>query len=175
MPYSKTLTRAKPLSTRHLKKCVSTSAHKHWLRSGTSPRRVRVHPAERGGLITASVCRRPRTSTNKLLEIERPASRRLSPAAIGDKRGKDSHYQRKQRRRHAAGGQRRDRRADHDEHEPGGRERGQTWPNAREPGEDHPQRAEHLAYADEVQKPARHRQLLRHVLDGHNELHATGE
>src|SRR5215468_385315 len=25
MPYSKTLTRAKPLSTRHLKKCVSTS------------------------------------------------------------------------------------------------------------------------------------------------------
>src|SRR5215831_5889652 len=26
MPYSKTLTRAKPLSTRHLKKCVSTSA-----------------------------------------------------------------------------------------------------------------------------------------------------
>src|SRR5262249_20623855 len=29
MPYSKTLTRAKPLSTRHLKKCVSTSVQEH--------------------------------------------------------------------------------------------------------------------------------------------------
>src|SRR5215813_12545447 len=29
-------------------------AHKHWLRSCTSPRRFRAHPAKRGGLIKAS-------------------------------------------------------------------------------------------------------------------------
>ena len=46
--------------------------------------------------------------------------RRQTPAAVGDERREEPHRQRDQRHRDIAGRERDRRRADHDDHQPGG-------------------------------------------------------
>ena len=82
-----------------------------------------------------------------------------APAAVDDEGRKEPHHQRNQRWRDSTTRQREHRRTDHEEHQPGGGQRCQARPNVQEPGENQPERPEHLGHANEPYEPARQRYL----------------
>src|SRR5262249_1369574 len=104
----------------------------------------------------------------------RARDRRELPASVGHERPQEPHHERRDRhrdpKRQAEG-----RGADHDDDEPGSGQRRQPGTDAQERGQDEAERPEDLDHGDESQEKSRQVDLLRHLLDRHDQLRDAGE
>src|SRR5262245_13921507 len=103
------------------------------------------------------------------------ASRHHSPAVVGDEHQKDAHDGGQQRRHHVTTHERGQRRADHDDDEPGRGQRRQGRSNAQERWQNEAESTQHLRDTDEPQEPQGQRHGSLHLLDRQDQLHAAGE